>query len=327
MAFFEKPSKKNVTKTAEKPLEAQSSSPPKYLKPKILLLDLSEDVSSALTDSGFNVSIGTLGRPYKVPRRSSYLPLIGSGEIPPHTEQDIVIVDLKYQYIDDGPLGEKVRPDGELDLWGKCDKGFLDPRVRTALSLRASFDRIQESGGVFIVFADEKTGIELLTARIEFDSLRDSTQFPYDVWGILSDLLYITVESDSGTDVKVLGNSPFGRLLTRHLEGVSFACRLIAPRFNTRVNWEPLVVNRYDDTVALYCHSKEFGSIVVLPQIHNKAAFLSELLTNVLPEVSPHLFPHIERSKWTHWPDYELSRVADLLNQQCPFSRRASIGG
>ncbi len=39
---------------------------------------------------------------------------------------------------------------------------------------------------------------------------------------------------------------------------------------------------------------------------------ISDLLDSVLPEISPHLFPDIQNSKWIHRADYELSQILEL---------------
>jgi len=119
-----------------KPLKVKASASaqaqPRYPKPKILLLDLPYFAREMLFAYGFNVSSGTLGKPYRVDKNSNYLPLIGEAEAPSHTEQEIAIIDLSYDDVDHGPPGEKHVPDEEPDFWGKCILGFLDPRVRTA---------------------------------------------------------------------------------------------------------------------------------------------------------------------------------------------------
>jgi hypothetical protein len=178
MAIFNKTSKIKEKQAVQEPKESEAVTV-KYPKPKVLLLDLPEAASTALAAKGFNISSGTLGKPYKITKASSYQPLIGKGIVPNHTEQEIVVVDLLPDEMEPGPQGEKHRPDGEPDFWGKCDKGFLDPRVRTSLQIRESFDRTLSIGGVFVVFADARTGIDVLVARSGYDGLYDEEKFPH----------------------------------------------------------------------------------------------------------------------------------------------------
>src|SRR5687768_10890417 len=103
----------------------------KYSKPRILLVDIPDAVAETLLNHGFNVTKGSLGTPYRVSRESVFRPLIGRADMPHYTEQEIVILDFRLPSIAPSPLGEKHRPEEEYDLWGKCDRGFLDGRVRS----------------------------------------------------------------------------------------------------------------------------------------------------------------------------------------------------
>jgi hypothetical protein len=323
MEFFKKTGKTRPSTDGEETLSSPDE-PLKYPKPKILFLDLPDSASAALRAKGFNVNVGTLGKPYRVSKSSSYQALIGKADVPNHTEQEIVVIDLSFGELESGPQGEKHRPDGEPDLWAKCDKGFLDPRVRTARQLKTPLDRIHSTGGVFIVFADVKTRIEILVARSNrYDELYDQEPFPHDVWDFLSELADMKVQNDHGTEMQaVKTNSPLVRLLAPYLAKGQFTCTLEGGYRQTE-KWEPLAVNKFGAVIALArCRVGE-GSVIVLPQIENKAAFLDALFSTALPEIAPHLFPHIAKGVWTHWPEYELPRVLELKSEQQRVERRA----
>ena len=323
MAFFNKPTQKKPA-AAETAIASPNEAAVIYPKPKILLLDMPDLASTALRSKGFNVSCGTLGKPYEVGKSSGYQALIAKGDAPNHTEQEIVIVDLGYGDLEPGPRGEKHRPDDEPDLWGKCDQGFLDPRVVTAIQLHKSFDRIHSNGGVFIVFADKKTGIHIQFARSsQFNELYDQEPFPHDVWYVLSELADMHVRSDHGTEMHgAKTNSPLVRLLAPFLAKGHFTCTLEGG-YRQKNKWEPLAVSKFGAVVALARCCGSEGSVIVLPQIEEKAALLDVLFSTALPEIAPHLFPHIAKGVWTHWPEYELPRVLELKSQQQEVERRA----
>jgi hypothetical protein len=323
MALFAKPSKTKPS-AAETVAASSNEGSVKYPKPKILLLDMADSASTALRFKGFNVICGTLGKPYKVGKSSRYQALIAKGDAPNHTEQEIVVVDFGYGDLEPGPRGEKHRPDDEPDLWGKCDQGFLDPRVRTSIHLQKSFDRIHSNGGVFIVFADQKTGIHIQFARrSQFNELYDQTTFPHDVWDVLSDIADMQVRNDHGTEMHgAKTNSPLVRLLAPFLVNGQFTCTLEGG-YRREDEWEPLAVNKFGAVVALARCRAGKGSVIVVPQIEEKAAFLDALFSTALPEIAPHLFPHIAKGVWTHWPEYELPRVLELKSQQEEVEQRA----
>jgi hypothetical protein len=64
--------------------------------------------------------------------------------------------------------------------------------------------------------------------------------------------------------------------------------------------------------------------VIVLPDISDKAGFISKLFVTVLPELAPHLFPHIEEGRWTHFPEYELPVVRELIARQAEIQERAN---
>jgi hypothetical protein len=156
----------------------------KYPKPKILLIDLPVSAEEALKANGFNVSLGTFGKPYKVQKSSQYQQVIGSGTLPNYTEQEIVVVDIKLGEIASAPDGEPHVPREERDIWAKCDHGYIDPRPRAANFAKDVFNRTYSAGGVFVVFADAKTGIEMQIAHYDRNfGLSLDHEFP-DVWSL-----------------------------------------------------------------------------------------------------------------------------------------------
>jgi hypothetical protein len=322
MAIFRK-SSKDKQKLASSPPQPEDAPQIKYPKPKILLMDLPQAAHVALSLRGFNVSNGTLGKPYKVAKTSNYQPLIGSGDVPKHTEQEIVVIDLNCDELDEGPQGEKHRPDAEFDLWGKCDRGFIDPRVRTSIQLKDAFDRTHSIGGVFVVFADERTGISLQVARCGYNGLYDGEQFPHDVYHFLSEISDLVVENDHGEElIPADTKSSLGRLLADFLPESAFKC-VLKGGYRSKDTWQTLAKNKFGQAVAICrCRSAE-GSVIILPQIRDKVAFLERLFIEVLPELAPHLFPHIEKGKWTHQPEYELPRVKELKAKQDDIVRNA----
>lgn len=305
--------------TAMKPVS------PKYPKPKILLLDIPNDASEALSKLGFNVSVGTLGHPYKVKKESGFQPLIGDWIAPNYMEQEIIVIDLSIKSFENGPNGEKDSPDEELDLWGKCDKGFLDPRIRGTIALRKAFDRIYSEGGLFLIFADKKAELNVQSARINrfLNNLYDVQPLSIDVWCLLSEIEDMQVQTDYGTEMQIAQNdSPLASLLGQYLGDGEFTCSL-AGGWRRDDDWRTLATNKHGGAVALSRCRQNKGSVIVVPQIKNKADFILQLFTSTLPEIVPHLFPYIESGKWTHLPEYELPIVKALIAKQVEIQEKA----
>jgi hypothetical protein len=315
MGFF---NSKAVVRPASEVAEIHTAEVAKFDKPKILLLDIESNAFKALAGVGFNVKEGTFGQPYKVPMNSGFQPLLSEPRLPNYAEQEIVVVDLHYA-VADQPVGEKFRPDGELDLWAKCDHGFIDPRMRAALEVQGSFDRTLNSGGVFVVFAASKTPNLIQTGRFRNRTLeveQDCDWSEWSEWSFISELNDMEVSSSRGEEMSVVDLiSPLGKLIKSHLSGSLYDCT-IKGGFRLPDPWTVLVQNKFGQAVALQGSFGSKGSIIVLPQLKDKTSFLKSFFTDVLPEMAPHLFPGIEQGRWTHLSDYELPEVVQLHNQR-----------
>lgn len=292
----------------------------KYDKPKILLIDVKSSAVEKLSEIGFNVKAGTFGQPYRVEMNSGFESLISEPLLPNHTEQEILIVDLDYE-VADHAKGKKSRPEDAPDFWGKCDYGFIDPRVKAAISVRDDFDRILEAGGVVVVFATKKTPGSIQFARAVRRQLYDAESIYQSEWDFISDLSDMQVIATQGQEMYAVNpNTSIGNLLKSHLPDSSYACTLVGG-YRKNNPWTALAKNKFDQAVALFrpCSS---GFVIVLPQLKDKPSFLKSLFTSVLPEMAPHLFPGIEQGRWTHLSDYELPEIMQLDVQRCQLDAK-----
>jgi hypothetical protein len=295
----------------------------KYPKPKILVLDLEDEVTEQLEKSGWNVTKGTFGRPYKVGKSSNYMPVIVKFSAPNYTEQEIVIVDLATGEPADGPEGEKHVPKEEPDWWAKCDSGIIDPRPRSMLHLKKSFDRILENGGVFVLFADDLARQELTFARSGYDGLYDHHNLDVDIYSFIEDLKNLGVVNDHGTEMFPTHQDPIlGALVAEHIKDGRFFC-VLHPRWGWTDNTFVLAKNKFDLAVGVAHYHKNGAAVIVLPQIARKSEFIFRLVQECLPAIAPHLFPHIQKGLWTHRPEYELPRVMQLKAEQVAAEQRA----
>jgi len=320
--MFKKKPKENES-SSEKVAKVEAVVGVKHAKPKILALDLEDEVAEQLTKSGWNVTKGTFGRPYKVGKSSSFMPVIVKFSAPNYTEQEIVIADLATGEPADGPEGEKHVPKSERDWWAKCNSGVIDPRPRSMLYLKESFDRILENGGVFVVFADDKVRQTLTFARDGYDGLYDHHDLEADVYSFIEDFQNLQVDGDHGTEMFPTYEDPvLGKLVAEHLPGGRFYC-VLQNRWNWTKDTFILAKNKYDAAVGVAHYHKNGAAVIVLPQIARKPEFILRLFQECLPAIAPHLFPHIQKGLWTHRPEYELPRVMQLKAEQVAAEQRA----
>jgi hypothetical protein len=285
-----------------------------FQQPQIFLIDTDEDISKAILKSWSNIGTGTLGTPYETPTDSDWRPVIQNKPLGKFEESDLIIVDLSSKKLAHHAPGEKHTPTGEVDLWAKCDKGWIDARVRTVLSAKADLNRIVRNGGVLIIFAAPDSPMNFQWATVS--NYRMSTRSTVDggVWNLADPLDRLRVDAESGSVINVTDNSPIGSLLKRHLTGAEFTC-VFSSVWDHDSTWKSLATNKYGVSVAVSAEHGN-GHIFVLPQLIEKARFIEELLGSILPEIVPNLFPDIEKGKWTHRPEYELERVKELESRK-----------
>lgn len=291
----------------------------KYTKPKILLIDLQEEAETLLNAAGYNVTVGSFGCPYKVDKSDSLQPIITNENLPWNlSEQEIVVIDLLPNTPVEQVSGEKHTTPRENDWWASCSEGVIDPRPRSMLIQQKSFDRILEHCGVFIIFADIRRRQKQFLGHLNYGHFVEDREIPFDNWCFLSILNpgNLFIEADFGQEISVaIEPSPLTSILVEHTEDAKFICTL-SPGYQFQKSWLPLVENKYGSTVASAIVLNESrGWIFILPQLKDKPGFLSRFFNEVLPPISPHLFPYAEGTRWTQKPEYEFPKVLELKSQ------------
>lgn len=285
----------------------------KYPKPKILLVDLPDSVTTQLITAGFNVRSGSFGHPYKVPVADNYVPVIAKAELPNHTEQEVIIIDLQPPPVAEGPAREKEVSEGELDWYASASQGVVDPRTRIMSMVRRNWDRILSSGGAFVVFAQPRDQKKLLQARARFRSLTDEKEIYSDNWSFLSVLSGDNIEFryDHGTESDVQKSIDFLEGFLRKHQTDLECDTVIVPRnpfFDGHsVDFIDLWHNKFGSCIAgiLVDPTGKMGRILILPQLTDKQSAVYDLVTSILPEISRHLFPDFAGERWVHGPEYE----------------------
>ncbi len=292
----------------------------KYPRPKILLVDMKDETGTVLKAEGYNVTTGSFGTPYRVVMQDNFVPVIVNGFLPiDFTEQEIVVIDLVPAKALPGPSGDKHTSKGETDWWASCNRGMVDPRPRLMNGIRKDFDRIYSHGGVFIIFADhqdfQKLVLGYLDAWSDVKVERDISFF--NNWCFLSilDLENLEVSSDRGQEILVVEKElSLAKLMLEHMKGAYFLCTL-KPKYKIENSWLTLSTNKYGAPVAgAITPEGGEGWIFIFPQLRDKTSFLTKFFKHILPELSPHMFPHVEGGRWVYRPEYELPRVVELKN-------------
>jgi hypothetical protein len=283
-----------------------------YTEPRVFLIDMDEGVKRSLLNHWAEVGTGTLGKPYEIEPSSKWVPVKQHEILLNYEESDIIIVDLsRKKPFDQKSNGPKHTPDSEIDLWAKCDVGWIDARARTAIVEQESISRIVKAGGILVIFAGPESPMEFGMAMLDYmGSLEFKENVKGGVWNILKHAEFLNFETDVGSVINVVDDSAFGLLLQRHLVGARFEC-VFENKYSLGESWTTLAVNKFGQKVSMIVDDEQ-GTIMIFPQVADKASFVEDLLTNVLPELSPGFFPQIEKAKWTYHDDYEIEEITEL---------------
>ena len=316
--------KRNAGKEKEKPSKKAT---PIYQKPKILLIDLPDTVIGNVRSAGFNVSDGTFGSPYKVQRSDNYRPVIPKAQLPNYTEQDIIIIDLTPPETIDNPEGEKVTSEGEKDWWAKCSRGEIDPRPRVMVGVKDKFDRILDHGGMFVIFAQPRLYQKLVwAAKGVLGFIADDQEIQADNWSFLSIFTHLGIKADSGEELIVPNRDhQLFHFLRETVRDARYTATLKPTTPTLKKSWIPIAEGKFEECVVggLLAPEDSKGRILILPQISKDAKTIITLLREVLPELSPHLFPHIEGPRWVERDEYELDFVLKYKTDKIEVQKRA----
>jgi len=200
--------------------------------------------------------------------------------------------------------------------------------------VQEAFDRILNSGGVFVVFAHAKDRQDLVFAKISPYTHRlevtGSVTLDYTNWSFLTILEDLWAGAEHGDEIHVgAKGSSVSQILVDFLGDAVFQCALGLQRGQKQdwsiLKFESLAKNRYGQTVSAAISDPRIrGLVLIFPQLSTKGRFLVRLMKEVLPELCSHLFPHITGGKWVHKPEYELPEVLSLNAQKADIAERAA---
>lgn len=296
----------------------------KYQKPKILLIDLPNELTKKLKSTGFNVSAGTFGSPYKVEVSDKYQPVIPKPNLPNFSEQEIIIIDLTAPPILNSPVGKKITSEGENDWWAKCGLGFIDPRPYVMSWVQKSFDRILAHDGLFVVFAQPRLFQSIYLGKMQLKQLQTEEYVDTDNWSFLSILSdFLEIKEDYGTEIFLqeqrLKEFYF---IKEALKDAQFTAT-IKFKYHYANNFKAILKNKYgDDIGGIFFKEESKGRIVILPQITKKSEVVVSLINEFLPTLSPHLFPDFKMFKWVENNEYELDTILNYKTEKMKVNQR-----
>ena len=292
----------------------------KYEKPKILFVDIDEKIVNDIRTIGFNIQHGSFGKPYLRDVSDDYFPVMIKPDLPNYSEQEVIFIDLTQPEPTTKPEGEKYTSMGEVDIWCKCNAGIIDPRPRAMREIKDDFDRILHHGGLFVIFAQPRFFQDLVIAQKPHRELRiEKRNINLNNWSFLSimNLEDFDINHDSGREISIPDeDKEIYKWLRTHIKNSHFSCTIV-PSYRVEDQWYPILYNKYGLPIGgLIVDEKTKGRILILPQIKLNSKTISSLIKNVLPELSPHLFPYFDKYSWTEREEYELLSVLKIKSEK-----------
>lgn len=308
-------------------LDVAATPAPRFAHPQVMLLDVEPAAATFLQEAGFNVSTGSFGTTYGVRAEDGIQQVIMNGNLPSnYTEQEVVIVNLAALSPIDGGQGKTPASIRQNAWWARTDTGLIDPRPGFMVNFQRDFDRILGHGGVFIIFADAREEQGLIFGHVGRDVINHDQFIREDVycdnWSLLS--LFapygMAVPFTTGRDIRPLKKADIrfldalSRIIEDHGSEASFSCTLQPTITKLKERRITLATNRFDAAVAALISPSQEGEgwVIILPNLNDCPRLLKRLLTDVLPEMAPQLFPHAEGARWVEHPEYELPGVLAL---------------
>lgn len=310
---------------------------PRFLRPKVMLIDLPDEAASKVKAAGYSVVEGTLGRPYRVTPNDTYSPIKPNGRVPGIAEQEVVVVQMRPQEpvpITPSDLKEVA---SKATIWGHQADGVVDPRGWVANAMADNVNRILEHGGVAVMYcaAPRRSGLVRATApeRGRYGGgLGVECELDWSPWSLVPQTANLQVGYDHGEEITPAAIE--FDVLASHLRSATFECTIEAPSYLEK-RWFSAATNKYGKSVAglLTVERGEDppGWVVLLPQVRDLGGCTVELLQHVLPVLARAVFPESDNTAWLRSETYELPAVAELNSQIAAVreeaaSREAELG-
>ena len=311
----------------------------KYQHPKILLIDMAEDAAKLLETKGYNVSVGSLGSQYKVKQKNVFFPLCRESSLPHNSqEQEIIILDMCYD-LNHASIKENIEepPDGIDEWWVQHRRGYVNEKpLVSSLRVKQDFDRILNTGGVFVIFAND-VEFEKYYWGHKIYSQNNFQEEVYNNWDfltILGENANYKIKHARGDEFKRPQEIPenyitLQSLLFEHIEGATYNCTFHLGS-GLPEKWITLLENKFCDAVAGLITPSETkygwdGWVLILPDLKNKASFTTKLIEQILPTFIPSMFTEQENASWVNHSEYTLPAVKQLNKEIIEVREEANL--
>ena len=294
-------------------------------RPKIISIDLKNELYNQLASDGFTLFRGSLGPTVAMEAPSNgYIRQLANHTFPPNIhEYDISIFDLNQEEIipysyDNNQIFSKDK--NYAFFVCKYPIRLFDPKP---FSLKIFNDSVSEIEGrifIYIVFACKNYAIEYETMSLT--GAENTRTSEIEIYNFLPK--NIISEKRSGHEVEVCNiESELSLLLNNHKFDLHYnqtfkQAKVWFQKEQILIDdksFTPLMKNINGEIVS-FIMKEENKIIYVFPDIKEKYLFLKDLLNTVLPSFHPEIFPNSTKYSWTNDPVYYLPNQQKLVDEK-----------
>jgi len=294
-----------------------------YPEPRICLFDLEENY---LVTKGYNCYAGSLGVQLEIPnttRRNETLCGLNHDFPPNLHEYQILIINLQNDkkdiYSDNMFNFEKNAHKKTYSFLTEYPESIFDPRGYTAEILSDIIKELTEKEFILIVFSDSEKITQYDLLEIDSDGSKVVSRDKYSNYSFKE----MPIKSNKyGKIINIIqGIKIISNFLNKFKDEFSYSVVFEHPthyeggKYIKNENFIPLMTNG-DAEIISYLEFQKESVIFVFPQISDKNKFLEILLSSVLPELFPSIFPHNSKFAWVDNSDYVLPNQLQLLSQK-----------
>lgn len=317
MGIFSKQNGK-ASKKANDPLEQRSEQKSLYESPKIICIDLPDNVTKEIESRYKNTLKGTLGSIIRLPRferRDQLYPVLPDISIPLNAhEYDIFIVDLfGAKEIDYASRSHSKKHHSDLKsevLAARHPQTIFNPRPLGSDFIGSSLRDIKNRDSLLIVFGAEVEMVDYDIYSDEFYALEHRGSLKFHTYCFHPQLH--PNNPQSGREFLVASeNNDLSALLRKYLKQFIYH-----QSFYKADGFEPLLTTQNGDLVSLI-YQEQRCKVVLFPQVlEQQAEFLVEFLTEVAPKLFPSLFPESTLNGWKNEKQYWLPNHQALIEEE-----------
>ncbi|MBZ5859432.1 hypothetical protein [Flavihumibacter profundi] len=297
-------------------------------KPKVCVIDISDDVFLALRDCGINLIKGTLGSKVRVPKKNPYdsQKLVSNYEFPENLhEYDIVIIDLNNfntkNYFWSENTKESHAQNHANYFVSRYPQTLFDPRPFGAAVLKMELDKMQGKKHIIICFGSDDYTIDYETVSVIGSNESNGENYTINIYSF-SDAIQLGKKM-YGEEVVILNefNADLYSLLERNKNGIKYHQTFKIPMtfngFESKVDqsFSPLITNTKNEIIS-FVKKDNYFSLYVFPQISSQDDFLKSFLQQIAPSIHPEIFPYATKYNWKKEPIYWLPNHKELVDSK-----------